>query len=62
MRVGQEMDVDNRMSLYQHIILSGGSTMLPGLPTRLEKDIKALYLQHVLKARLKIYPSFSTNL
>jgi len=51
MRVGQEMDMDNRMSLYQHIILSGGSTMLPGLPTRLEKDIKALYLQHVLKAK-----------
>lgn len=46
----QDMDVDNRMSLYQHIVLSGGSTMLPGLTTRLERDIRALYLQHVLKA------------
>ncbi|CAL8466914.1 g6450 [Coccomyxa elongata] len=45
----QDMDVDNRMSLYQHIVLSGGSTMLPGLTTRLERDIRALYLQHVLK-------------
>jgi actin-related protein 2 len=30
----QEMDIDNRMSLYQHIVLSGGSTMYPGLPSR----------------------------
>lgn len=45
----QEMDVDNRAPLYQHIVLSGGSTMFPGLQTRLEKELKALYLQHVLK-------------
>ncbi|KAK9916352.1 hypothetical protein WJX75_001609 [Coccomyxa subellipsoidea] len=45
----QEMDVDNRTSLYQHIVLSGGSTMLPGLTTRLDKDMRALYLQRVLK-------------
>ncbi|KAK2363453.1 oxysterol-binding protein-related protein 3C [Trifolium repens] len=25
----QEMDIDNRMMLYQHIVLSGGSTMYP---------------------------------
>eukprot|EP00898_Chlorokybus_atmophyticus_P005748 jgi/Chlat1/6174/Chrsp41S09036 len=36
-------------SMFQHIILSGGSSMYPGLPTRLEKELKALYLQHVLK-------------
>ncbi|KDO63873.1 hypothetical protein CISIN_1g0164612mg, partial [Citrus sinensis] len=30
----QEMDIDNRMMLYQHIVLSGGSTMYPGLPSR----------------------------
>ena len=46
----QEKDVDNRTSLYQHIVLSGGSTMLPGLTTRLDKDMRALYLQRVLKA------------
>lgn len=45
----QEMDVDNRMTLYHHIVLSGGSTMYPGMPSRLEHDIRALYLQHVLK-------------
>lgn len=43
------MDVDNRMTLYHHIVLSGGSTMYPGMPSRMERDIKALYLEHVLK-------------
>ncbi|MCO5556904.1 hypothetical protein L7F22_010459 [Adiantum nelumboides] len=48
-RCVQEMDIDNRMPLYQHIVLSGGSTMFPGLPSRLEKEIRQLYLQTVLK-------------
>ena len=41
--------MDNRMTLYHHIVLSGGSTMYPGMPNRMERDIKALYLEHVLK-------------
>ncbi|KAM7279912.1 hypothetical protein ACFE04_007046 [Oxalis oulophora] len=45
----QEMDIDNRMTLYQHIVLSGGSTMYPGLPSRLEKEILDRYLDVVLK-------------
>lgn len=45
----QEMDIDNRMVLYQHIVLSGGSTMYPGLPSRLEKEILDRYLEVVLK-------------
>ncbi|XP_020599066.1 actin-related protein 2-like [Phalaenopsis equestris] len=45
----QEMDIDNRMMLYQHIVLSGGSTMYPGLPSRLEKEILDRYLEAVLK-------------
>eukprot|EP00246_Nothoceros_aenigmaticus_P008137 TRINITY_DN22639_c0_g1_i1.p1 TRINITY_DN22639_c0_g1~~TRINITY_DN22639_c0_g1_i1.p1 ORF type:complete len:384 (-),score=62.39 TRINITY_DN22639_c0_g1_i1:242-1393(-) len=45
----QEMDIDNRMTLYQHIVLSGGSTMYPGLPSRLEKEIRDHYLRTVLK-------------
>jgi len=42
-----EMDI--RPELYKHIVLSGGSTMYPGLPSRLEKEMKALYLQKVAK-------------
>ena len=29
-----------RSELYKHIVLSGGSTMYPGLPSRLEREIK----------------------
>ena len=50
----QEMDMDNRMTLYHHIVLSGGSTMYPGMPSRLERDIKALYLDKVLKVMIVI--------
>jgi len=36
-------DLDVKPHLYNHIVLSGGSTMYPGLPSRLEKDIIQLY-------------------
>lgn len=42
-------DIDLRPKFYQHIVLSGGTTMFPGLPSRLEKDIKKLYLDNVLR-------------
>ena len=42
-------DVDTRSEFYKHIVLSGGSTMYPGLPSRLEREIKQLYLERVLK-------------
>jgi len=45
----QEADVDLRPAFYNHIVLSGGSTMYPGLPSRLEKEMKDLYLERVLK-------------
>ena len=32
----QECDVDIRMDLYGNVILSGGTTLYPGLPDRLE--------------------------
>jgi len=42
-------DMDLRPSFYQHVVLSGGSTMYPGLPSRLEREIKRLYQERVLK-------------
>merc|ERR1712165_588660 len=45
----QAGDMDIRADLYRHIVLSGGSTMYPGLPSRLEREIKQLYLERVLK-------------
>jgi len=55
----QEADIDLRPAFYKQIVLSGGSTMYPGLPTRLEKEMKELYLTRVLKGdkeRLKKFP------
>ena len=45
----QSAQMDMRPELYKHIVLSGGSTMYPGLPSRLEREIKQLYLERVLK-------------
>lgn len=45
----QSAEMDIRADLYKHIVLSGGSTMYPGLPSRLEREIKQLYLERVLK-------------
>eukprot|EP00112_Aurelia_sp_Birch-Aquarium-sp1_P001458 Seg1157.2 transcript_id=Seg1157.2/GoldUCD/mRNA.D3Y31 product="Actin-related protein 2" protein_id=Seg1157.2/GoldUCD/D3Y31 len=42
-------DVDTRPEFYKHIVLSGGTVMYPGLPIRLEREIKQLYLEMVLK-------------
>uniref|UniRef100_A0A3B3RQM1 Actin-related protein 2 n=1 Tax=Paramormyrops kingsleyae TaxID=1676925 RepID=A0A3B3RQM1_9TELE len=41
--------VTTRAEFYKHIVLSGGSTMYPGLPSRLERELKQLYLERVLK-------------
>jgi len=42
-------DLDLRPELFKHIVLSGGSTMYPGLPSRLEKEVQEKYLEQVLK-------------
>lgn len=44
----QAAPVDVRADLYSHIVLSGGSSMYPGLPSRLEKELKQLQLTRVL--------------
>mmetsp|Transcript_50988 Transcript_50988/g.127967 ORF Transcript_50988/g.127967 Transcript_50988/m.127967 type:complete len:388 (-) Transcript_50988:292-1455(-) len=45
----QSADIDTRTEFYNHIVLSGGSSMYPGLPSRMEKDIRQYYLERVLK-------------
>jgi actin-related protein 2 len=45
----QDADVDLRADFYKHIVLSGGTTMYSGITSRLEKEMKQLYLTHVLK-------------
>jgi len=38
----QKSDVDVRKDLYSNIVLSGGTTMFPGLPERLTKEVQKL--------------------
>lgn len=55
----QAADIDLRASLYGSIVLSGGSTMFPGLSTRLAHDMSELFLTHNAKgdrSRLRKFP------
>lgn len=57
----QAAAVDIRSDLYKHIVLSGGSSMYPGLPSRLEKEMKQLHLWRVLggdptRLNVRIFP------
>jgi len=57
-----EADIDLRPAFYKHIVLSGGSTMYPGLPSRLEKEMKRLYLEKVLKGDKKRLAKFKLRI
>jgi len=55
-------DMDIRSELYKHIVLSGGSTMYPGLPSRLERELKQLYLERVLKGDVEKLQKFKIRI
>ncbi|KRY33839.1 Actin-related protein 2, partial [Trichinella spiralis] len=54
----QSADIDTRAEFYKHIVLSGGSTMFAGLPSRFEREIKQLYLERVLKGNKEAFQNF----
>ncbi|WKY08999.1 hypothetical protein Q1695_001843 [Nippostrongylus brasiliensis] len=58
----QSSDIDTRLDFYKHIVLSGGSTMYPGLPSRLEKEMKQLYLDRVLKGNTELFQKFKVRI
>jgi actin-related protein 2 len=58
----QDADIDLRPAFYKHIVLSGGSTMYPGLPSRLEKEMKHLYLTKILKNDKKKLSKFKLRI
>ena len=43
--------MDNRAVLYNNIVLSGGSTMFPGYPTRVDKDLNQIFKDKVMKGK-----------
>ena len=59
----QAADVDVRPDLYKHIVLSGGSTMYPGLPSRVEREIRQLYFQKIVKVKNQLMtPNLTSKL
>ncbi|EGD76875.1 actin [Salpingoeca rosetta] len=58
----QSADIDTRPEFYKHIVLSGGSTMYPGLPSRLEREVKQLYLERVLKGNTEALSKFKIRI
>jgi len=58
----QEAEIDTRADYYKHIVLSGGSSMYPGLPSRLEKDIRDRYLKEVLKGNQERMKKFKIKI
>lgn len=58
----QSADMDIRSELYKHVVLSGGSTMYPGLPSRLEKELKQLYLNRVLNGDVERLQKFKIRI
>lgn len=55
-------DMDLRSEFFKNIVLSGGSTMYAGLPSRLEHDIKNRYLKDVLKGDKDRLSKFKLNI
>ncbi|ESO90080.1 hypothetical protein LOTGIDRAFT_218116 [Lottia gigantea] len=58
----QSADIDLRPELYKHIVLSGGSSMYPGLPSRLEREMKQLYLEKILKGNAEKLSKFKIKI
>jgi len=52
----QACDIDLRKELFQNIILSGGTSLLKGLPERLEKDVKGR-VEEAMKGEVKVIAS-----
>jgi|EP00161_Ancyromonas_sigmoides_P013582 actin-related protein 2 len=55
-------DIDCRSELFKHIVLSGGTSMYPGLPSRLEKEIRQLYLDRVLNGKTETLGKFKLRI
>ncbi|XP_050404101.1 actin-related protein 2 [Patella vulgata] len=58
----QSADIDTRPEFYKHIVLSGGSSMYPGLPSRLEREMKQLYLERILKGNAEKLSKFKIRI
>jgi actin-related protein 2 len=47
----KEADIDCRADLYRNVILSGGTSVLPGIQNRLERDLNLRYKNDILDGK-----------
>lgn len=45
------LPIDSRLGMFKSILIVGGSVMFPGMSTRLERELRHHYEEHVRKAR-----------
>jgi len=55
-------DMDLRQPFYNHIVLSGGTTMYPGLPSRLEKEVRDNYHKVVARGDAAVSAKFQCRI
>uniref|UniRef100_A0A7N9DFK3 Actin-related protein 2 n=1 Tax=Macaca fascicularis TaxID=9541 RepID=A0A7N9DFK3_MACFA len=58
----QAADTDTKSESYKYIVLSGGSAMYRGLPSPLERELKQLYLEGVLKGVVEKLSKFEISI
>ncbi len=58
----QDSEIDCRTEYYEHIVLSGGTTMFPGFSTRLKKEMSNRYLNDVLKGNADRLKGFKLSI
>lgn len=58
----RKSDIDVQKDYFSHIVLSGGTTMFPGFSSRLERELRALYLENVLKNDRSRLAKFKCNI
>uniref|UniRef100_A0A7S2FJG7 Actin-related protein 2 n=1 Tax=Alexandrium andersonii TaxID=327968 RepID=A0A7S2FJG7_9DINO len=58
----RKSDIDVQKDYFAHIVLSGGTTMFPGFSSRLERELRALYLTNVLKGDRSRLAKFKCNI
>lgn len=51
----QKSPLDVRAGFYNNILISGGTTMFPGFPTRLFNELNSIFLNKVLKGDTEAY-------
>ena len=54
-------DINLRRTFFESIVVSGGTTMFPGLSTRITNDLRKLVLERILKGNKKQLDTYKIN-